>query len=147
MSGTWRTLAFALALGAGACAHTKTTDDGTEKKATDEEAAKQEDAKAKETKPRAAGDGKGSELHPGKPDAVPVATAPEALLTPGAEKKIREKLAAAGFLDDDKGSMREGIRRYQKAHDLPATGVADHQTVKGMGLDPNQIFRQGAVKD
>jgi hypothetical protein len=144
-------LCFALALG-GACAHTKTTDDGREEKKTAPEESKPD---RKETKPRAARDpaGPGSELHPGKPDAVPVATGPEALLAPGAEEKIRERLSAEGFLEDDgkgarsKGSMREGIRRFQKAHDLPATGVADHATVKGLGLEPDQIFRQGTVKD
>ena len=64
---------------------------------------------------------------PGNPDAVPVATAPEALLAPGAEDKIRERLVAGGFLAGDAKSdaaMREGFRRFQRAQDLPATGVA-----------------------
>jgi murein L,D-transpeptidase YcbB/YkuD len=43
--------------------------------------------------------------------------------------------------------MRDGIRRFQRAHDLPATGVADNETVKSLGLDPDQIFRKAAVKD
>jgi hypothetical protein len=134
-----------LALG-GACAHTKTTDDGTEK----QEPTKQEEApKRARTEPKApAAEGKGSELHPGKSDAVPVATAPDVLLAPGADDKIRERLASQGYLDgDDKGSTRAGIRRFQKEHDLPTTGVADHETVKKMGLNPDQIFRKGTVKD
>ena len=145
-------LAAALAL-SGACAHTKTTDDGSSKPAEAEKAEKEPQAKKQEKKqtPRAPGEGKGSELHPGNPDAVPVATAPEALLKPGAEDKIRERLIAGGFIDrDDKESgaaMRKGLRRFQKEHDLPATGVADHQTVKGLGLEPDQIFRQATVKD
>jgi hypothetical protein len=43
--------------------------------------------------------------------------------------------------------MSDGLRRFQRAHDLPATGIPDHQTVKDLGLDPDQIFRQGPVKD
>jgi hypothetical protein len=141
-------LLVVLALGGGACAHTKTTDDGKPRE-TDGDTKKEE---PKETKPRAAApEGKGSELHPGKREAVPVATAPEVLLKPGGEDKIRDRLVAGGFLERDnkqsKTAMREGIRRFQKEHDLPATGVADHETVKGLGLEPNEIFRQATVKE
>jgi murein L,D-transpeptidase YcbB/YkuD len=137
---------------AGACAHSKTTDKGGEKETAKQEQ-KKDEKDEKEAKPRAARETtkQSPELHPGKPDAVPVATAPEALLKPGAEEKIRERLVAGGFVDDgDKKSAaaaREGIRRFQKEHDLPATGVADHETVKALGLDPDQIFRQATVKD
>jgi hypothetical protein len=148
MTGRW-ILCVSLVLG-GACAHTKTTDNGSEKQ---EKQAEHQPERAR-TEPKAkppAGDGKGSELHPGKHDAVPVATAPDVLLKPGAEDKIRERLAAGSYVDrDDKesaGALRQGIRRFQKEHDLPATGVADHETVKRLGLDPNQIFRQATVKD
>jgi hypothetical protein len=149
--GAW-IVSLALALG-GACAHTKTTDEGREKEAGEQEGEAKEAKNAKEDAKPARRDpaGPGSELHPGKPDAVPVATAPEALLAPGAEDKIRERLSAQGFLKDDakgsEGSMREGIRRFQEAHDLPATGVADRATVKGLGLEPDQIFRKKTVKD
>jgi hypothetical protein len=130
----------------GACAHTKTTDDGTEKQETTKQ---DEEPKRAPTKAKApAPDGKGSELHPGKSDAVPVATAPDVLLAPGAEDKIRERLASEGYLKgDEKGSTSAGIRRFQKEHDLPTTGVADHETVKKLGLNPDQIFRKGTVKD
>ena len=138
-------LAVVLAL-AGGCAHTTVTDDGTNKQTKKDE--------AKAAKPRAAPEGgrkQASELHPGNPDAVPVATAPGALLVPGAEEKIRERLVAAGFLAGDAkssdASMREGLRRFQRAKDLPATGIADHETVKRLGLDPDQIFRQATVKN
>ena len=56
---------------------------------------------------------------------------------------------AGGFLgrDASDAAKRQGLRRFQRAHDLPATGVADHETVKRLGLDPDQIFRQATVKD
>ena len=137
---------FGLVVG-GACAHTKTTDQGTEKQTEQEE----QPERARTAPKSPAGDGKGSELHPGKSDAVPVATAPDVLLAPGGEDKIRERLASEGYLDGDdkesKGTTRAGIRRFQKEHDLPATGVADHETVKKLGLNPHQVFRKGTVKD
>lgn len=153
MIGRGRILLIALVLGGGACAHTKTTDDG-KSKGGENGATTQEAQETKRRAPEQNGndgkgpDGRGSDLHPGKPEAVPVATAPELLLKPGAEDKIRDRLAAQGFLkDDEKGSMRGGIRRFQKEHDLPATGVVDHETVKALGLEPGEIFRQAAVKD
>ena len=148
MSGRLWILGLSLAL-AGACAHTKTTDAGREKETAKQEGPKED---AKEAKPRAREAKKmNPELHPGDPEAVPVATGPESLLKPGAEDKIRERLVAEGLVDDgDKGSagaVRNGIRRFQKEHDLPATGVADRATVKGLGLDPDEIFRQSTVKE
>jgi Putative peptidoglycan binding domain len=146
---SWPVLAIAVVL-AGACAHTKTTDDGTSKETKPEA----NPVEAKETKPRAAPERhakQGSELHPGDRDATPVATAPAGLLVPGAADKIRERLVAGGFLPRDAKSsdaaMREGLKRFQRAKDLPATGVPDHETVKRLGLDPDQTFRQGVVKD
>jgi hypothetical protein len=132
---------------AGACAHTKSTDDGTEKKA--EQGGEE---KAGKSGPVSPGPGsRGSELHPGDKKAVPVATSPKALLAPGADDEIRERLEAEGFLAADAkpsdAAMREGLRRFQRAKDLPATGTPDHETVKRLGLDPDKTFRQGTVKD
>ena len=83
--------------------------------------------------------------------SVPLATAPGGLLAPGAEEKIREKLAAEGCLGDDAkrsgGALSDGLSRCQKAHDLPATGMPDDATIKALGLNPDQIFRHGPVKD
>jgi len=39
------------------------------------------------------------------------------------------------------------LPKLQKAHDLPAMGMPDHATVKALGLNPDDIFRQGPVKD
>ena len=145
MTRRWQVLLLALALG-GACAHAKTTDDGTEKAAAKET---KEDG-AKDPKPRASGK-KGGERPSGNPDAVPVATAPETLLVPGADEKIRERLIAGGFLaadaDTSNAATRGGIRKFQKSQDLPATGVPDAETVKRLGLDPDRTFRRGTVKD
>jgi hypothetical protein len=132
--GLWIALAT---LALGGCAHTTTTDDGTEKK-EEPKAEKERAAKAerRDAEPRG---------------TVPVATKPEALLAPGADEKIRERLVANGYLADDAkpsvGAMRDSIRRFQRAQDLPATGVPDHETVERLGLDPDETFRRGTVKD
>ena len=138
-------VAIAVALACG-CGHAKSTDKGTSEAPPQEE--------AKQAKPRAASEGHAKQhgdAHAGKRDDVPVSTTPGGLLAPGAEDKIRERLAADGFLPGDgkssEAAQREGLKRFQRAKDLPATGVPDHETVKRLGLDPNQIFSQGNVKD
>jgi len=137
------TLALACALG---CAHTKTTDDGTTKETNEGEA-----RDAKTTKPRAAATRETSHEKATDANGVPVATAPGGLLADGAEQKIRERLVAEGCLADDAkrsgAAMSDGLRQCQKAHDLPATGMPDHATVKALGLNPDDIFRQGSVKN
>lgn len=133
---------LSLALGAS-CAHTKSTDSGETK-----EPDKQASGKKKAPEP---GAGTNPNLHPGHPEEIPVATRPEALLAPGADNDIRDKLAERGFLKEGAGSSqsstREGIRRFQRAEDLPATGIADQETVKRLGLDPEKVFRKATVKD
>ncbi|HEY6475793.1 MAG TPA: peptidoglycan-binding domain-containing protein [Polyangia bacterium] len=77
--------------------------------------------------------------HPAK---TPVVESPEALLAPGGEDEIRKKLVAGGYLEDaDAKSLEGGLRKFQSAKDLPVTGIADHETVRRLGLDPNKIFR------
>jgi putative peptidoglycan binding protein len=147
MKARWpMVVAFATAL-VTACAHTKTTDQGAE--ATDRDGGS-EDAKATKSEAKRPAPHEAREQSGGNSGGVPLATAPAGLLAPGAEKKIRERLAADGFLARDADSdaaMREGLRRFQRAKDLPATGVADQETVRKLGLDPDEIFRKASVKD
>ena len=76
---------------------------------------------------------------------TPLAQAPEGLLTPGAEQKIRDKLSAGGFMKEDANPSTEvALRRFQAAHDLPSTGVPDHETVRRLGLNPDDLFRKAA---
>jgi hypothetical protein len=80
-----------------------------------------------------------------QPKTTPLAQAPEGLLTPGAEQKIRDKLSAGGFMKEDaNASTGVALRRFQAAHDLPATGVPDHETVRRLGLNPDDLFRKAA---
>jgi putative peptidoglycan binding protein len=71
------------------------------------------------------------------PEDIEVATAPEGLLKPGADEKVREKL---GVTKGD--GMRSALRKFQRDHDLPATGILDHESVIKLGLEPSDIFEQ-----
>ena len=78
-----------------------------------------------------------------QPKGTPLAQAPDGLLTPGAEQKIHDKLSAGGFMKDDAStSTGAALRRFQAAHDLPSTGVPDHETVRRLGLNPDDLFRK-----
>jgi peptidoglycan hydrolase-like protein with peptidoglycan-binding domain len=146
MKERWPIVVIATAL-VTACAHTKSTDQGA---GSNDKDGGTEEAKATKPEPKSSGSREAGEPGGGKRSGVPLATAPEALLAPGAEKKIRERLVAGGFLARDAESdaaTREGLRRFQRAKDLPATGVADQETVRRLGLDPDEIFRKASVKD
>ena len=120
------------------CGHAKTTDKG--KSANEATAETETDSKKSEPAPA-------RRREPvSKPEDVPVSTSAAGLLAPGADDKIRDKLAAAGFAAEGK-STKVALQRFQKANDLPATGIPDHETVKKLGLDPNETFRAATVKD
>lgn len=73
------------------------------------------------------------------PEDIEVATSPQGLLEPGALDKVRDKLGVA------KGeSVQVALRRFQREHDLPATGMLDHETVEQLGLSPDEIFEHKA---
>jgi hypothetical protein len=69
---------------------------------------------------------------------TPLGTSANALLQPGAEHQVREKLG----LPEHGGSLNQAVMKFQREHDLPATGVLDHTTARALGLDPEQIFRK-----
>jgi hypothetical protein len=80
-----------------------------------------------------------------QPKTTPLAQAPEGLRKPGAEQKIHDKLSAEGFMKEDANASTEAaLRRFQAAHDLPATGAPDHETVRRLGLNPDDLFRKAA---
>ena len=124
---------FALAL--VGCAHTKTT-----------EPAEPEAAEKPSSTERAPRMGKLRVAPTGdQPKTTPLAQAPEGLLTPGAEQKIHDKLSAGGFMKEDANtSTGAALRRFQAAHDLPPTGAPDHETVRRLGLNPDDLFRKAA---
>jgi len=74
------------------------------------------------------------------PERVPVASSPAGLLKPGADEKVREKLGVKEKGED----LRPALQRFQRDHDLPATGILDHRTAKELGLDPDDVFERSS---
>ena len=141
-SGGWRLAAFALF--AFGCTHTKTTDaesnvpSKSKEEKRDEPTAKDREAGGKEH-------GAADRERRRNPADVPVASAPSGLLKPGAEEKIRDKLGADGEKagragGESAGSMGAALKKFPAAHDLPATGKPDMETVRKLGLNPDDIF-------
>jgi len=124
-----------LALALVGCAHVKTT-----------EPAEPEAAEKPSSTERAPRTGKLRVAPTGdQAKTTPLAQAPEGLLTPGAEQKIHDKLSAGGFMKEDAdASTGAALRRFQAAHDLPLTGIPDHETVRRLGLNPDDLFRKAA---
>jgi peptidoglycan hydrolase-like protein with peptidoglycan-binding domain len=139
------TLLTASLLGSGVlgCGHTHTASDTGAAPA-----AKKEDPPAKDKGPTRAD-------HPtvvtlksdARAGAPPLATSPVGLLKPEAVEAIQGKLASRGDLakDDRSGKLddptRKALRAFQRANNLPATGMPDDLTVKKLGLDPGEVFR------
>ena len=117
------------------CAHAKTT-----------EPAEPEAAEKPSSTERAPRTGKLRVAPTGdQPKTTPLAPEPLGLLRPGAEQRIRDKLTEGGFMKEDANASTEAaLRRFQAAHDLPATGVPDHETVRRLGLNPDDLFRKAA---
>ncbi|HET6280431.1 MAG TPA: peptidoglycan-binding domain-containing protein [Polyangia bacterium] len=129
------------------CGHTKSVSDTDNKEKTKAES-KPESGK---TAPDADGKRHAARTHHGATSdqktehGVPIATSPAGLLKAGAEKKIQEKLASDGLLKSEKrGELdeptRDALRHFQDSHDLPATGFPDHETIRRLGLNPDDLF-------
>ncbi len=137
--------ALTLLLGTLGCGHTKTTD-----AVSPSAPEKAEERTPPADHPDRVGGGQAARENPGarrdnpaETKGIPVAASPEGLLAPGAESQIRDKLSDGGYLDkkDEHASVDAGLRKFQKAHDLPETGIPDHKTVSALGLDPGRIFK------
>ena len=81
---------------------------------------------------------------PGRP---PVPDTPEKLLDEGGARRIREALAGKGYLDHGKasgdldGSTSDALRRFQRDEGIASTGFPDRETLRRLGLDPQEIYR------
>jgi hypothetical protein len=126
-----------------ACSHPRTASDATQA-TTDEETQGQAEAKEDDAEAEKQQEPKPPTAAKPRPAASPekagtqqpeVATSARGLFKPGAEDKVREKLGLKGD-----ASTRGPLQRFQKEHDLPATGMLDHETAKRLGLNPDDIF-------
>jgi len=77
--------------------------------------------------------------------ATPVPRTPVAALEPGQLREIQRRLGQRKLLGQhEDGNLdeptRAALRKLQKDADLPETGLPDHETVRKLGLDPDQVF-------
>jgi len=149
-----RTMTLASLLLVWGCSHAKQVEDPSSAQAAASEAPsgagerEEGEAPAQDRKQeQAAGEpeGKGPVQKEGRvaggsedPGEIPVASSASGLLKPGAEQTVRDKLGVkAGG-----GSLREALQKFQKEHDLPATGILDQRTTEALGLDPDDVFER-----
>lgn len=119
------------------CTHARKADDASDQVTS--KTAEPEQPEAQVADPQAASEKKGL-IAGGQqdPERVPVASSPAGLLKPGADEKVREKLGVKKKGED----LRPALQRFQREHDLPATGILDHRTAKELGLDPDDVFER-----
>jgi peptidoglycan hydrolase-like protein with peptidoglycan-binding domain len=135
-----------------ACGHTRTVGDNAPAGDTPATAATNATppADAKRAAPRTSkkdGDKNPGVVVDGDEGALPLATSPAGLLKPNAIESIQEKLASGGRLskDHETGKLdqptRNALRDFQRANNLPATGMPDDVTIQKLGLGTKDIFR------
>jgi hypothetical protein len=140
-------LCFAAGAGSG-CGHTQTASDtganaAADKTPADEPAAKHRDDISVE------GPGKTVRSENGPP----LATSPGGLLKPEAVKELQEKLVSHGQLAeaDQSGKLdgptHKALREFQRANNMPATGMPDDLTIQKLGLKPDQLTRAAPKGD
>ena len=89
---------------------------------------------------------------PQKPGRPPLAAAPGALIVPGGVERIQQALASRGYLDLDEAKKGEidaatsaAVRKFQSDEGIARTGNPDHETVRRLGLDADELFRKSSV--
>lgn len=78
----------------------------------------------------------------------PVGSTPKSVFEPGATKKIQQALNDKGYSTGVTGKMddetRKSIEKFQKEKKVAATGLPDTETVRKLGLDPDEVFKTGS---
>lgn len=83
---------------------------------------------------------------------VPLAASPGALMQAEAIEALQKSLKSAGFLEGSlsgrlDAETEQALRAYQRAHDLPATGLPDRATAESLGLDPDDLFKSAPTDE
>ncbi len=103
------------------------------------------EGQAKEERPESPA-AKGAPPAPGRP---PVPAAPEALLEQGAVGEIQGALSRRGLLKEHRegeldAATSAALRRFQRGEGLAETGFPDRETLRRLGIDPEQAYgREG----
>jgi peptidoglycan hydrolase-like protein with peptidoglycan-binding domain len=90
---------------------------------------------------------------PQRPGRPPLAASPSGLLVPGGVEKIQQALAGRGYLDLEEAEAGHidaatagAVRKFQTDEGIARTGNPDHETVRRLGLDPDELFRKSEPK-
>ncbi len=89
---------------------------------------------------------------PQKPGRPPLAASPSALFVPGGVEQVQKALEQRGYLDaaqaksgDIDAATADAVRKFQADQGIARTGNPDHETMRRLGLDPDQLFRKSSV--
>ena len=115
--------------------HPRTTAPPEEQVSAQQQTQQGGEEKAPGAKPKAKG-----------PSNAPLAPTPAKLLVPGAVEQIQDALSKNGYRHDfRRGELNEAtaaaILEFQRDHGLAKTGVPDRQTLRELGLDPDELIR------
>jgi peptidoglycan hydrolase-like protein with peptidoglycan-binding domain len=76
-----------------------------------------------------------------------VSASPEGLMNPGSARTIQEALKGKGYLEEVTGTIdgatSAALRRFQKDQGLARTGAPDRETLRQLGVDPNDVYQTG----
>ncbi len=133
-----RALACGLVLlGSVACLHAQTTDASPDATKTDSSTRAPPATSSKSATLPANGTTIASPGHP------TLAVSAEALRKPGGTAALKKALAKAGFLSDGDSASEKGLHdaivQFQAKNDMAQTGFADHETLRKLGLNPDDI--------
>jgi peptidoglycan hydrolase-like protein with peptidoglycan-binding domain len=88
---------------------------------------------------------------PERPGRPPLAASPAGLFVPGGVEKLQKALEDRGYLDaakakpgDIDAATADAVRKFQSDQGIARTGNPDHETVRRLGLDPDQLFRKSS---
>lgn len=75
-----------------------------------------------------------------------VSATPEGAMNPGSARRIQEALRARGLLaEEPSGELDEAtsaaLRRFQRGQQLAQTGAPDRETLRRLGVDPQEVYR------
>lgn len=141
MKRLW-TVGIALALGCTHATHVERADQDAN--APEQKAQPKESEGGAAAKPRAA-------RRPERPGAPPLAASPAGLFVPGGVAQVQKALEDKGYLDGSKAKEGDidaatsaAVRKFQEHEGIARTGNPDHETVRRLGLDPDQLFRKSS---
>ncbi len=93
---------------------------------------------------------------PARPGRPAIAADPAGLMRPGSAKRIEDALQSRGYLRESSASARGNqitreaavaLRRFQHDQGLAETGVPDRETLRRLGVDPNEVYRTAGHSD